>query len=40
MNAALDPAVSRFTVRLREDADEAELWRGKVQAFLNLYVFF
>jgi type I restriction enzyme, R subunit len=39
MNAALDPAVSRFTVRLREDADEAELWRGKVQAFLNLYVF-
>jgi len=39
MNAALDPAVSRFTVHLREDADEGELWRGKVQAFLNLYVF-
>ena len=39
MNAALDPAVSRFSVRLGEDEDEAELWRGKVQAFLNLYVF-
>jgi len=39
MNAALDPAVSRFAVRQEDDADEAELWRGKVQAFLNLYVF-
>jgi type I restriction enzyme R subunit len=39
MNAALDPAVTRFAVRLREDEAEAELWRGKVQAFHNLYGF-
>lgn len=39
MNAALDPAVSRFTVRQREDEEEAELWRGKAQALLNLYGF-
>jgi type I restriction enzyme R subunit len=39
MNAALDPAVSRFTVRQRDDEEEAELWRGKVQAFRNLYGF-
>jgi type I restriction enzyme R subunit len=39
MNAALDPAVSRFTVRQKDDEQEAELWRGKVQAFLNLYGF-
>jgi len=39
MNAALDPAVSRFAVRQRDDEDEAELWRGKVQAFRNLYGF-
>jgi len=39
MNAALDPAVSRFTVRQKDDGDEAELWRGKVQALLNLYAF-
>lgn len=39
MNAALDPPVSRFTVRLREHSDEAELWRGKVHAFRNLYRF-
>lgn len=39
MNAALDPAVSRFTVRQNDDEEEAELWRGKVQAFLNLYGF-
>jgi type I restriction enzyme R subunit len=39
MNAALDPAVSRFTVRQKDDEDEAELWRGKAQAFLNLYGF-
>ena len=39
MNAALDPAVSRFT-SLRDDREEeAEDWRGKVQAFLNLYGF-
>jgi type I restriction enzyme R subunit len=39
MNAALDPAVSRFTVLQRESVGEAELWRGKVQAFRNLYAF-
>ncbi len=39
MNAALDPAVSRFTARKQEDEDEAELWRGKLKAFLNLYGF-
>ncbi len=39
MNAALDPAVSRFKVRQQDDEEEAELWRGKVQAFLNLYGF-
>ena len=39
MNAALDPAVSRFA-SLRDDSEEeAEDWRGKVQAFLNLYGF-
>ena len=39
MNAALDPAVSRFTVHRNDDEAEAENWRGKVQAFLNLYGF-
>jgi type I restriction enzyme R subunit len=29
MNAALDPAVSRFKARSEESPDEAELWRGK-----------
>ena len=35
MNAALDPAVSRFTVRQNENEAEAENWRGKGQAFLR-----
>jgi type I restriction enzyme, R subunit len=39
MNAALDPAVSRFKVRSDDSPDEAELWRGKLQAFQNLYGF-
>lgn len=39
MNAALDPAVSRFTVRQRENENEAELWRGKAQDYRNLYSF-
>jgi type I restriction enzyme R subunit len=39
MNAALDPAVSRFKVLLQEKEEDAELWRGKVQAFRNLYAF-
>ncbi len=39
MNAALDPAVSRFKARSEESPDEAELWRGKLKAFQNLYGF-
>ena len=39
MNAALDPAVSRFVAFLKEKEEEAELWRGKLVAFLNLYGF-
>ncbi len=39
MNVALDPAVSRFGAWLDEDEEEAELWRGKTQAFRNLYGF-
>jgi type I restriction enzyme R subunit len=39
MNAALDPAVSRFSVLQREKEEEAELFRSKVQAFRNLYTF-
>ena len=39
MNAALDPAVSRFAVLQRDDEEEAELLRGKVQAFRSLYGF-
>lgn len=39
MNAILDQAVARF-VQLQNTAEEdAELWRGKLQAFLNLYSF-
>jgi type I restriction enzyme R subunit len=39
MNAALDPAVSRFAVHQKDDEEEAELWRGNMQAFRNLYGF-
>ena len=39
MNAALDPAVSRFAALQRDDEEQAELWRGKVRAFRNLYGF-
>ena len=39
MNAALDPVVSRFISRRDKDDEEAEDWRGKVKAFLNLYGF-
>ena len=35
MNAALDPAVARFTVRQNDDEAEAEDWRGKVQGVLE-----
>ncbi len=39
MNAILDKAVARFQ-KLQQDAeDEAEDWRGKAQAFRNLYAF-
>lgn len=39
MNAILDQAVARF-VQLQNTAEaEAELWRGKLQAFRNLYSF-
>ena len=39
INAALDPAVSRFVARRLGDEDEAELLRGKIQAFRSLYGF-
>jgi len=39
MNAALDPAVDRFCALMDKDEDEAELWRGKLFAFRNLYAF-
>ena len=39
MNAALDPAVSRFTVRQKDSEEDAEDWRGKMQALLSLYGF-
>jgi type I restriction enzyme R subunit len=39
MNAALDPAVDRFRALQENDEEEAELWRGKLQAFRNLYAF-
>lgn len=39
MNAILDPAVDRFRSLLDADEDEADLWRGKLIAFRNLYSF-
>lgn len=36
---ALDPAVSRFQVLQTNAEEEAELWRGKLTAFRNLYGF-
>jgi type I restriction enzyme R subunit len=39
INAALDPAVDRFKALQESNDDEAELWRGKLQAFRNLYAF-
>jgi type I restriction enzyme R subunit len=39
MNAALDPAVDRFTAMLNQSEEDAELLRGKLQAFRNLYSF-
>jgi type I restriction enzyme R subunit len=39
MNAVLDQAVARFKQMQDSAEDEAELWRGKLQAFRNLYGF-
>jgi type I restriction enzyme, R subunit len=39
MNAALDPAVDRFAALLAADTEQGELWRGKLNAFRNLYAF-
>lgn len=39
MNAALDPAMDRFGALQQQDEDEAELWRGKLYSFRNLYTF-
>lgn len=39
MNAALDPAVSRFSAFQKEDEDEAEMWRKKQRTLRNLYIF-
>lgn len=39
MNAALDPAVSRFQALQERDEEEAEVWRGRLKAFGNLYGF-
>lgn len=39
INAALDPAVSRFTVLLKDKEEEAELLRKKLRTFRNLYAF-
>jgi len=39
MNAALDPAVSRFSGFQKEKEDEAEMWRKKLRTFHNLYAF-
>ena len=39
MNAALDPAVSRFAALQRDKEEDAELLRGKMQAFRSLYGF-
>lgn len=39
MNTALKPAVSRFAQLMDANEEEAELFRGKVNAFKNLYSF-
>ena len=39
MNAILDKAVARFQDMQAQEEEEAELWRGKTQAFRNLYAF-
>lgn len=39
MNSALDPAIDRFRKLQESDDEAAELWRGKLTAFRNLYSF-
>lgn len=39
MNVLLDQAVARFQQLQNSEEEEAELWRGKIQAFRNLYSF-
>jgi type I restriction enzyme R subunit len=39
MNAILDQTVARFVQLQNTEEGEAELWRGKLQAFCNLYSF-
>lgn len=39
LNAAIDPAVQRFSTLKDEDDGQAELIRGKMAAFRNLYAF-
>ena len=39
MNAILDQAVARFSQLQNTEEEKAELWRGKLQAFRNLYSF-
>ncbi|MCP1509203.1 type I restriction enzyme R subunit [Pseudomonas marginalis] len=39
MNSILDQAVARFSLLQNSEEDEAELLRGKLQAFRNLYSF-
>lgn len=39
MNVLLDQAVTRFAQLQQTEGEEAELWRGKAQAFRNLYSF-
>ena len=39
MNAILDKALARFALLQQSEQEVAELWRGKTQAFRNLYSF-
>jgi len=39
INAVLDQARARFVQFQAKEAEDAELWRGKLQAFSNLYSF-
>ena len=39
INVILDKAVARFQTLQKQNLEEAELWRGKIQAFRNLYSF-